>query len=148
MDSPYARDPDSRGINPRDPEPRDLDPGDTESDDDNIKTPFRNQNPGARLPGAPEPGYREPGLRNPDDRLRDYRLRQLGAVLDPDFVVQEVAANSIASWIGLRPGDQLLAVNGRELRSDEQLSTALNSGSRLLLTVSRNRRVANLLIRL
>jgi serine protease Do len=68
--------------------------------------------------------------------------------MDSGFVIQEVSANSIAAAIGLRPGDQVLAVNGREISSSEQITAALNSASQMLLTVSRNRRVAHLLIRL
>lgn len=77
------------------------------------------------------------------DRVR------LGVDLDStNFVIQEVQAGSLAAAIGLRPGDRILAVNGRRLTMLEQLTNALNPASDVILTIARNRRVANVRIRL
>jgi serine protease Do len=115
--------------------------------------------PDSRIPDSRIPDSRYPEGRSPESRLPESRLperrspfrdngRTLGVTLDSDFVIQMVDANSIAAAIGLRPGDQLIAVNGREISSSDQITTALNSAPQILLTVARNRRVANLLIRL
>jgi S1-C subfamily serine protease len=110
--------------------------------------------PDSRIPDSRIPDSRYPEGRSPDSRLPERRSpfrdngRTLGVTLDSDFVIQMVDANSIAAAIGLRPGDQLIAVNGREISSSDQITTALNSAPQILLTVARNRRVANLLIRL
>jgi serine protease Do len=105
--------------------------------------------PDSRLPDSRTPDFREPDTRLPERRdpyTGNGRVPSLGAVVDGDFVIQEVSANSIAAMAGLRPGDRLLAVNGRQLFSPVQITNAFNSGARVLITFSRNQRIANLLL--
>jgi S1-C subfamily serine protease len=68
-----------------------------------------------------------------------------GVTLDArTLVVLGVQPNSIAAEIGLRPGDQLIGINGRRLRGIEDLQDFLETRpSSAILTVARNRRVAN-----
>jgi serine protease Do len=140
---PERRNPDSRIPDSRYPEGRLPD----------SRIP-EERSPQARVPDSRYPEGRVPESRLPESRLPERRSpfgdngRTLGVTLDSDFVIQMVDANSIAAAIGLRPGDQLLAVNGREISSSDQITNALNSAPQILLTVARNRRVANLLIRL
>ncbi len=74
---------------------------------------------------------------------------RLGVALDPEtLTVQEVEPNSPAQIIGLRPGDRLLAVNGRPLDDPEELRAFLDRRPRaMVLTVARQGRVANVLVR-
>ncbi|MCS7032064.1 MAG: trypsin-like peptidase domain-containing protein [Gloeomargarita sp. SKYG116] len=74
---------------------------------------------------------------------------RLGIVIDPEtLVIQAVEPNSPAEIIGLRPGDQLLALNGRPLEDPEELRAFLQRRPRvMLLTVARQGRVANVLVR-
>lgn len=68
-----------------------------------------------------------------------------GVTLDArTLVVLGVQSGSVAAEIGLRPGDQLIGINGRRLRGIEDLQNFLESRpSSAILTVARNRRVAN-----
>jgi serine protease Do len=68
-----------------------------------------------------------------------------GVTLDArTLVVLGVQSGSIADEIGLRPGDQLIGINGRRLRGIEDLQDFLETRpSSAILTVARNRRVAN-----
>ncbi len=68
-----------------------------------------------------------------------------GVTLDArTLVVLGVQPSSIAAEIGLRPGDQLIGINGRRLRGIEDLQDFLETRpSSAILTVARNRRVAN-----
>lgn len=68
-----------------------------------------------------------------------------GVTLDTrTLVVLGVQPGSIAAEIGLRPGDQLIGINGRRLRGIEDVQDFLETRpSSAILTVARNRRVAN-----
>lgn len=71
---------------------------------------------------------------------------RLGVTLDTQtLVIQQVQVGSIASDLGLRPGDRLLGLNGRPLSSIDQLLLYLDSDpSSAILTVSRGRSLANI----
>lgn len=71
--------------------------------------------------------------------------RSLGVTLDAQtLVILGVQPASVASRIGLRRGDQLIGINGRRLRSVEDLQTFLASRpATAVFTVARNRRFAN-----
>jgi serine protease Do len=71
--------------------------------------------------------------------------RALGVILDAQtLVILGVQPGSVAADIGLRRGDQLIAINGRRLRSIEDLQAFLASRpARAVFTVARNRRLAN-----
>ncbi len=60
-------------------------------------------------------------------------------VLNPP-VVERVEPNSIASKVGLKPGDRIVAVDGKEVRSWEELDKLLRwkVGNTVILTVERN----------
>lgn len=68
-----------------------------------------------------------------------------GVTLDArTLVVLGVQPGSVAAEIGLRPGDQLIGINGRRLRGIEDVQDFLETRpSSAILTVARNRRVAN-----
>lgn len=70
---------------------------------------------------------------------------RLGVTLDArTLVILGVQPGSLAASLGLRPGDQLLAINGRRLRGLQDLQAFLDdSPSSAILTVGRNRRLAN-----
>lgn len=70
---------------------------------------------------------------------------RLGVVLNvATLVVEQVRQGSIAATIGLRPGDQLVALNGRPLRGFADLEQYLNRyPSSVILTVGRNQRLAH-----
>lgn len=69
---------------------------------------------------------------------------RLGIVLDSGLTIRQVQRGSLAANIGLRPGDRLLGVNGRRLRSATELQAFLDQRpSSAILTVGRNRRLAN-----
>ncbi len=71
---------------------------------------------------------------------------RLGVTVDSQsLVIQAVQPGSIASSLGLRPGDQLVGLNGRPLANLDQLLLYLDSRpSAALLTVARGRSLANL----
>ncbi len=73
---------------------------------------------------------------------------RLGVTIDGQtFVIQEVATNSIASRVGLRPGDKILAVNNQPLRDVQELVEFLDRQPRLMvLTIARNQRLGRILI--
>lgn len=79
--------------------------------------------------GAPPEGYRED-----DDRFAHYRRNRrgaLGVTLDEDargpVRVNHVYRGGPADEAGLRPGDEIFAVDGREIRSTEDLLRVLAS---------------------
>jgi serine protease Do len=71
--------------------------------------------------------------------------RSLGVTLDTrTLVILEVQPGSVAAGIGIRRGDQLLGINGRRLRSIDDLQAFLASRpASAVFTVARNRRIAN-----
>lgn len=73
---------------------------------------------------------------------------RLGVVIDENLAIQDIQAGSLADRIGLRPGDRILAANGQRLVEPTQLVEVLNTNSDVVLTIARNRRLANVRIRL
>ncbi len=73
---------------------------------------------------------------------------RLGISVDAaSLIIESVERGSIAQSIGLRPGDRLIGVNRRRLRDVRQLVAYLDSRpNSMLLTVARNRRLANILV--
>ncbi|MGC1245432.1 MAG: trypsin-like peptidase domain-containing protein, partial [Spirulinaceae cyanobacterium] len=73
---------------------------------------------------------------------------RLGISVDAaSLIIESVERNSVAASIGLRPGDQLVGVNRRRLRDVRQLVSYLNTRpDSMVLTVARNRRLANILV--
>ncbi|MGB5962468.1 MAG: trypsin-like peptidase domain-containing protein [Coleofasciculaceae cyanobacterium] len=71
--------------------------------------------------------------------------RSLGVTLDArTLLILGVQPGSVAADIGLRRGDQLIGINGRRLRSVDDLQSFLASRpSTAVFTVARNRRLAN-----
>ncbi len=84
---------------------------------------------------------------NPPLAKRGDGIR-LGVLLDPEtLTIREVEPNSLAQWIGLRPGDRLLAVNGRPLENPATLRAILERQPRaMVLTVARQGQVADVFI--
>jgi serine protease Do len=70
---------------------------------------------------------------------------RLGVTLDArTLVIVGVQPGSVAANLGLRPGDQLVAINGRRLRRIQDLQTFLDTRpSSAVLTIGRNRRLAS-----
>jgi len=81
-----------------------------------------------------------------NSRPSGYRL---GVTVDAQtLVIQQVQHGSLAQRVGLRTGDRLLAINGRRLRSVRQVQTFLNRRpTTAVLTIARNRRLANVRVR-
>ena len=73
---------------------------------------------------------------------------RLGISVDAaSLIIESVERGSIAQSIGLRPGDRLIGVNRRRLRDVRQLVAYLDTRpNSMLLTVARNRRLANILV--
>ncbi len=73
---------------------------------------------------------------------------RLGVTVDGQtFIIQAVATNSIASRVGLRPGDRILAVNNQPLRDVEDLVEFLDRRPKaMVLTIARNQRLGQVLI--
>lgn len=71
--------------------------------------------------------------------------RALGVTLDSGtLIILGVQRGSLAANLGLRPGDRLIAIDGRRLRGIEDLQAFLESRpSSAILTVARNRRLAD-----
>ena len=69
----------------------------------------------------------------------------LGVTLDArTLVILGIQPGSVAANLGLRRGDQLVAINGRRLREIQDLQAFLESRpSSAILTVGRNRRLAD-----
>lgn len=70
---------------------------------------------------------------------------RLGVTLDSrTLVILGVQPGSLAANLGLRRGDQLIAIDGRRLRGIQDLQTFLETRpSSAILTVGRNRRLAD-----
>jgi S1-C subfamily serine protease len=98
-------------------------------------------NSGSAVATQPEP---RPSLPNTNPQAV-----RLGVALDPEtLTVRDVEPNSPAQVIGLRPGDRLLAVNGRPLDDPAELRAFLDRRPQaMVLTVARQGRVANVLVR-
>ncbi|MFN3927972.1 MAG: trypsin-like peptidase domain-containing protein [Pseudanabaenaceae cyanobacterium] len=94
-----------------------------------------NNPPIARVPEQPRRGVSP-------DRPR------LGVTVNTDtLIIESVQPGSIASRVGLRPGDRLLALNGRRLEDVQELIDYLDSRPQVaILTVARSGRVGNLRI--
>ncbi len=73
---------------------------------------------------------------------------RLGISVDgASLIIESVERGSVAASIGLKPGDQLVGVNRRRLRDVRQLVSYLNTRpDSMVLTVARNRRLANILV--
>ncbi|MEN9260380.1 MAG: trypsin-like peptidase domain-containing protein, partial [Thermostichus sp. HHBFW_bins_43] len=71
---------------------------------------------------------------------------RLGVAVDPQtLVIREVQVGSLASRIGLQPGDRLVGLNGRRLTSLEQLLDYLDSRPQSArLTIGRGRQLAEI----
>lgn len=95
--------------------------------------------------GNSPPGYREEG-----DRFAQYRRNRrgaLGVTLDEEsrgpVRINHVYRNGPADEAGLRPGDEIVAIDGRELRSTEDLLRVLankHPGEQIRLAIDRNGR--------
>ncbi len=74
---------------------------------------------------------------------------QLGVTLDAQtLVIQQVTPGSLASRLGLEPGDQLLGINGQPVYSSDDLRSFLSSRpAAAVLTVARGNRLANLRVK-
>jgi serine protease Do len=70
---------------------------------------------------------------------------RLGVTLDATtLVIVGIQPGSLAANLGLRPGDQLVAINGRRLRRIQDLQAFLDTRpSSAILTIGRNRRLAS-----
>jgi serine protease Do len=86
-------------------------------------------------------------LSNPNGNVAANPTR-LGLIIDGgSLVIQRVEANSLASNVGLLPGDRLLAINGKTLTDVQQLSQVLDdSPQRMILTIARQQRIGRVLI--
>ena len=63
-------------------------------------------------------------------RARDLAHELLGLILEPrssgdGFAITGVSPGSRAQQIGFRPGDRLIAINGRKLADDDDLRRAI-----------------------
>ncbi|WP_287129066.1 S1C family serine protease [Candidatus Cyanaurora vandensis] len=78
--------------------------------------------------------------------VRPNEPPRLGVSLDAEtLVIQQVQPGSLAAELGLRTGDQLVAINGQPLAGTEDLREFLDSRpDSAVFTVARNRRLTNL----
>lgn len=75
--------------------------------------------------------------------LPEREQPRLGVEIAPNLVVQSIERGSVADRVGLRPGDRIVAINRRRLRSvGEILAFMETQPEAMLLTVARNRRLA------
>lgn len=98
----------------------------------------------------PNYGNAPPGYRERDDRFAQYRRNRrgaLGVTLDEDsrgpVRINHVYRNGPAEEAGLRPGDEIVAIDGREIRSTEDLLRVLankHPGEQIRLAIDRNGR--------
>lgn len=69
---------------------------------------------------------------------------RLGVTVDSSLVIRAVEQGSLAERVGLKPGDSLVAINGRRIRESGEVLQFLNTRpDSAVLTVLRNRRLAN-----
>ena len=70
----------------------------------------------------------------------------IGVPGDPDRTVKNVKTNTPAASVGLRPGDTIIAVNGRETPSFDRVSALIRAskGERIMVTVLRNGKAVTL----
>ncbi|HUY90773.1 MAG TPA: PDZ domain-containing protein [Pirellulales bacterium] len=99
-----------------------------------------------------EPNYRNapPGYREEEDRFAPYRRNRrgvLGVTLDEEargpVPIDYVYRDGPADQAGLRPGDEIVAVDGREIQSTEDLLRVLSrmdAGEQIRLAIDRNGR--------
>jgi S1-C subfamily serine protease len=89
--------------------------------------------------------------RNPDAIATTPRPSnsRLGVVLNTNtLIIEGIERGSLAERVGLRRGDRLLAINGRQLYNAQELQAFLSSQpDSAVLTVARNRRVGNIQVR-
>lgn len=116
-----------------------------------IAQEFIVANGNQRDPGVPNDSVarRDPTFPqdNQNNRDRFSDPPRLGVTVDQDLTVLEVERGSLAADIGFRPGDRLLAINHRRLRGVNDLIGFLETRPRsMLLTVRRNRRIAEVLV--
>ncbi|HEY9706514.1 MAG TPA: trypsin-like peptidase domain-containing protein [Allocoleopsis sp.] len=86
---------------------------------------------------------------NTNNTNRPTNKIRLGVTINSStFMIQSVEPGSLASNIGLRPGDRIVGVNGLRLRSLSQLTNAFNNpnNSAAILTINRGNRFANIRI--
>ena len=98
----------------------------------------------------PNYGNAPPGYREQDDRFAQYRRNRrgaLGVTLDEDsrgpVRINHVYRNGPADEAGLRPGDEIVAIDGREIRSTEDLLRVLagkHPGEQIRLAIDRDGR--------
>lgn len=111
---------------------------------------YRNSPDSGNVAAAPQPpvtpSYDSPNYGSPNFGTTGPRL---GVTVDATtLIVQDVAPNSLALSIGIRPGDRILAVNGQRLTSAEALVDFLEQRpNSAILTIARNRRVANVQVK-
>lgn len=69
--------------------------------------------------------------------------RRWGITIDAQtFTIQAINPSSLASRIGLRPGDKILAVNNQPLRDVQELIEVLEQNPKVIvLTIARDRRI-------
>ncbi len=108
----------------------------------NIVPNFRT----ATRPEFSSPEFSPPEYESPAPTRRGQRL---GVTIDPEtLVIAEVQPRSIASSSGLQRGDRLVALNGQRLVDVVQIISFLEQRpSSAVITIARNRRLANLQIR-
>lgn len=115
----------------------------------------RNNSPADFRTAARQPQSRQPEFRgnpfgtpefNSPNRRGGYRL---GVTVDPEtLTIEDVQPSSVASNSGLQPGDRLLALNGQRIFDVVQLIQFLEQRpSSAVITIARNRRLANLRVR-
>jgi serine protease Do len=107
---------------------------------------YRNSPDSGNVATAPQPVSPNFGAPNSNYGTAGPRL---GVTVDATtLIVQDVAPNSLALSIGIRPGDRILAVNGQRLTSAEALVDFLEQRpNSAILTIARNRRVANVQVK-
>lgn len=72
---------------------------------------------------------------------------RLGVTVDSNLIIRAVAQGSPAERVGLKPGDSLIAINGRRIQESIEVLEFLNTRpNSAVFTVMRNRRLANVRI--